>query len=380
MSKRQMSDFQCLQNNCLRILQDIHDTESGASYKWRNVQPSVVESTIALHKLVQAVADRVDRLEGKLDQVLIAVTTLAQDRELKEERYASDNRAFTRSWGALQLSVDQLKAEFEHSIRSHAEALRVIREVSIPELEHEMDSVKEIHKAQSRKEVRLERAEGDIDQLRNHKVDQIDFDAQIRALKIQLEQIQLFPTFNSSSALLSGNSGTAAVSCSRWLWHGGSFSHALAKVISWDERILRIGTCVRWSKSHPSVLKIDREGIYKVTVAVFYDGSCETSIPSLTLYVNNDAIVSAASTTSSCVLRSAASGHHNQMDAGDFKGKKSSVCRRCEAIRCCCEPQALSGLTLSDILLIPLGTVLTVAYRADPRNVRQAVLELECMT
>lgn len=377
-----------------RILAAIDDTERGTSHEWKNVQPVVVQSTRRLHQCTQSMLKRLDDLEEKMDRILVAVTTLTHDRQVKEERYASDNRAFTRAWSKLEEDVDYLRQQHDRVSAAHHEALRLLRETTIPELERELDAVREVHRVQTRKENRIDQLEQDNHELRTQKVDQRDFHNEILTIRQQLDQMNLFPAFHaggggkgsissSSDMLLSGGNG-AALSVSRWVWNGGSFREAAYRTgIPWTSRVLRVGDATKWNSQHPQVIKVEREGVYRVHLALFHDGR-SVGVPALTLYLNNDPLLNALSTAGSNVLlRSAAhqpASSHNILSAD----KKSSVvrqcCKRCRAVRCCCDPAPCIGVTLSDSIFAPAGSIITVIYDADPRNVLQAVLELECLS
>jgi hypothetical protein len=373
-----------LRTECLRILTAIDETEKGVGFEWRNVQPAVLAaSRHSQHTAIETLS-RLDRLEQKLEHLTVAVNTLIDDRRVKEERYASDNRAFSRSWQALTEDQQQLRDQTARADFAAAEAIRVLREVALPELQQEVDSLKEIHKVQSRKDVRLEHAEKDIDMLRQHKVDAVDFNSALRELKLRLEQSQMFLLpgsggGNSFSSMAAGGGDSGSTfgalgavgrhhhrgSVYRWLWNGGSFTSACSKAIPWTERLLKTGDGIRWNSAHPHVIKIDHEAIYRLTVAVFHNGR-DHHVPTVTVYINSDAVLHTISTqSSSCILRPV---------PGEKKGLNSSD------VGCACEPRLLNALSCNELFYFPAGSVITVAYRADPRNVIQAVLDLETIT
>lgn len=382
-----------LRAESLRILTAIDDTEKGVAFEWRNVQPAVLASCRHSNHVAIDTMGRIDRLEQKLEHLVVAVNTLIDDRRVKEERYASDNRAFARSWQTLTDDHQQLRDQTARADYAASEGLRVLREVALPELQQELDSVKEVHKLQTRKEVRLEHAEKDIDMLRQHKVDAVDFNAAIRELRSRLEQSQLFlsPTMggHSMSSVAAGGGGGglngsdtalgfAVGGCAkhhhrgsvyRWLWTGGSFTSACSKAIPWSERLVKSGDGIRWNSQHPHIIKIDHEAIYRLSVAVFHNGR-DHHVPTVTVYINADAVLHAISTnSSSCILRPL-----QPSSTTDKRGLNTSVAG------CACEPRLLNGVSCNELFYFPAGSVITVAYRADPRNVMQAVLDLETIT
>lgn len=211
---------------------------------------------------------------------------------------------------------------------------------------------------------------------------------------MQLEQLQLFPTMRLVGANETLSSVAAEYNLSgarksgvlnqmmshrgnrfRWLWHGGSFSSHCSKAIPWEERVVKTGDGIRWSSSHPHVLKVDHEGVHKLTVAVFHNGR-DHAVPTITVYINGDAVLNGVSSHSSCILRPATGG------AAPSSSRQSgaSPAPQHQKLNCACEPQLLNGLSVSDMFYFPLGAVITVAYRADPRNVMQAVLDVETLS
>ena len=375
-----------LRNECLRILNSIDDTEKGVAFEWKNVQPAVLGASRHTQHVSLEVMQRLDRLENKLEHLTVAVNTLIDDRRVKEERYASDNRAFSRSWQTLTEDVQHLRDHTSRTEHATAEAIRILRDVALPEFQQELDSLKEVHKVQTRKEVRLEHAEKDIDMLRQHKVDASDFNSAMRELKIRMDQMQLFPiaggisaqnNTGSFSSIAGGLSGELARhhhrgSVYRWLWHGGSFTSPCSKAVPWSERVVKSGDGIRWNSAHPHVVKIDHEAIYRLTVAVFHNGR-DHSVPTITVYINGDAVLNSFSTQSpSCILRPTQAATKS---SATIRGERDG-----SELGCACEPRLLNGLTCTELFYFPVGSVITVAYRADPRNVMQAVLDLETMT
>jgi len=360
-----------------RTLDCIKDTEQGSSHEWKNVQKSVLDSNRQLHQAIQLFSGRIDALENTVEQLSLAVHTLIDDRRVKEERYTADQRLLSRS---LQTVTDDL-----HTLRNHLRAIEgtvsedvhTLRDSVFAEVERDLAALKEVSKVQQRRENRLELCERDVDMLRKDKLDSCDFASAIREIKTQLEQLQLFPalrtelaTQSSQSDMLARAGGAASRhvgSNFRWVWHGGSFASTCAKAIPWEERILKTGEAIRWNSAHGHVLKIDHEGTYHITAAVFLQGR-EANVPAITMYVNGDAVVAAVQTRSACLTKMASAHHsHHRRDGGVGKP-------------CACDPVIMSGFTVTDYLYLPVGCVLTLAYGGDPRNVLHAILSIQCLS
>ena len=132
----------------------------------------------------------------------------------------------------------------------------------------------------------------------------------------------------------------------------------MGRAIPWSKQIATTGRDIEWHPQSPHTIKIARGGIYKISIGVFHDAA-DTTIPSVGVYIDNDAVINATN-CSTYMLK--------QTKRGKAKAARTA---------CGCLPQCVNGLTVTDSFYIPPDAIVAVAYRADPRNVVQAFLEIE---
>lgn len=340
------------------------DTQRGLSHEWKNVQPVVVESTRKLHFAAQHMMSRMDAMERNLNDLIVTVSSLNEDRKAKEERYKADLRVSQQVWGELSDRLDGLRSDFERNAGAHSETVRVLRDMTIPELQHEVDAIKAIHQAQARKEHRIEQLEKDFLGLQRTKVDADLHNDEIRLVNQRMDQLQLFPSFKPGGAATPTN--TPSLSLSRWtLWMKYVEAN---RPLPWH-RDFHSGTATAWCEGARHVVKVQEEGIYRLTIAAFHS-SRDRCIPSLSIFVNNDPIIHALSSSSTSILR-----QRQHDDANRVSG--SGSCARCRFVRCCCDPQSLNGITVNDMLLLPAKAIITIAYKGDWHYLQDGFLEVQ---
>ncbi|CUG91995.1 Hypothetical protein, putative [Bodo saltans] len=350
-----------------RILGAIEDTERGLGHEWKNVQPAVVESTRKLHQAMQHMTQRMDSMEGKLDQLLIVATQLNTDRKAREERYVDDKRVWHRTWEDLRDGLDALRSDFERNAGAHSELVRVLQDITIPELQHELDGIKAIHQSHARKEHRIEQLERDVLGVHRTKIDVDEYRDQIRLIEAKLSNIELFPVCKPQSGGSGGGDLAAGLSVSRWVLRVDAL--ATNRPLPWD-RAFHVGTSTAWNDRARHVIKVQEEGIYRLSLAVFHNNR-DHCAPSVSIFIDNDPIIHALSSTT--VLRQ----HHRNENA---VAATCGACTRCRLSRCCCDPETLNGITVNDILLLPARAIVTIAYKGDRHYLHHGMLELQRLT
>lgn len=299
------------------------------------------DRAVRLETTIEQLSDRVAGLQVTVAEVDAAVKALAAEHGQMEKSQQASSNAVRRVETVIEATRENIE-DYERRLV----ACERVGNTEIPSLRNDLFAIRCDVERKDRNHHALDEQ---LLRVESEKVDSHLFEKALGDLKLRLDNM-LLPQNGANH----GGGGSVESPCGRWTWIGGPFDAHRSRAIVWSERVLRRGgKGLSWNKSNPSVVVVNHGGVYRVSVGVFHNAAAH-SVPSITVYLNDSAVVNATN-SSSYVLQQSTK----------------------RTMSCTCAPVCVNGLTMSDFYYIPQGSLLGIVYHADQRDIVEAFLELE---